>query len=82
MKYLIGIALIAVSGWASANTLPPLTNSGTNPTQQRLQNEMSTQQQLHQQQLHLQQENNAQQLQLNSQQHQQIFQRRVQQSQP
>ncbi len=52
------------------------------PTQQRLLNEMSTQQQLHQQQLHSEQESSAQHLQQNNQYQQREMLNKLQQDQP
>ena len=82
MKKLFVLLLLVNCGTAFATyttNTPPLSPS---PTQQRLQNEMSTQQQLHQQQLHTEQQNSAQQLQQNNQLHQQQMLNRVQKAQP
>lgn len=82
MKNLITILIVLNSTAAFAAYPTSNPTLGQSSTQQRLQNEMSTQQQLHQQQLHLEQQNSAQQLQQSNQQHQQQMLRRVERAQP
>lgn len=82
MKKLIILITFLNSAATFAGYPPNQSPLSPSVTQQRLQNEMSTQQQLHQQQLHLEQQNSAQRLQQENQLHQQKMLRKVERDQP
>jgi len=82
MKRLFALIMLLNSVVAFANTLSTQSPLSPSVSQQRLQNQMSTQQQLHSQQLHTEQQNSAQRLQQENQLHQQNMLRKVQRDQP
>ncbi|WP_241646610.1 hypothetical protein [Rosenbergiella metrosideri] len=82
MKRLCVLMVLLNSIAAFANNLSTPSPLSPSVTQQRLQNQMSTQQQLHSQQLQLEQQNSAQQLQQENELHQQKMLRKVQEDQP
>jgi len=82
MKRLFILMVLLNSVAAFANNLSTPSPLSPSATQQRLQNQMSTQQQLHSQQLHLDQQNSAQRLQQGNELHQQKMLRKVQSDQP
>ncbi|WP_241581316.1 hypothetical protein [Rosenbergiella nectarea] len=82
MKRLIVLLALLNSTAAFATNLSSPSPLSPSASQQRLQNQMSTQQQLHSQQLHLEQQNSAQRLQQENQLHQQKMLRKVQSDQP
>jgi len=82
MKRLCVLMVLLNSAAAFANNLSTPSPLSPSATQQRLQNQMSTQQQLHSQQLHLEQQNSAQRLQQGNELHQQKMLRKVQRDQP
>ncbi|SER03392.1 hypothetical protein SAMN05216522_11064 [Rosenbergiella nectarea] len=82
MKRLIVLLALLNSTAAFATNLSSPSPLSPSASQQRLQNQMSTQQQLHSQQLHLEQQNSAQRLQQENQLHQQKMLRKVQSEQP